>query len=335
MRILFTNNYALDEIESACASGEWPRHHLWGLDALRNDGHEVVTLPRRECRLLRRASRATRFQLGDLAKEAPVLPFVRRNEIDLIVCAEMGSMRALGLTRALRLLKRPLVGILHPAPPRSPPARWSVAGFDRVLCLSEAIRRSVETPRMSAPPARISWGPDLGFAGYRAEPGTHIASNGRTHRDSALLARATAQVGVRLLIDGTPSDGDGPVAPAHGSHRRLADVLADARHALAVAIPLTRVDGCFGITEMNDTLALGKPVLMTRNPFIDVDIEAIGCGQWIEPGDEAGWVRAIATLVEDPERAREMGERGRIHAAQSWNYERFCAALLEAVAQVG
>jgi hypothetical protein len=330
MRILLTSNYSLDEIEHHCAAGEWPRHHLWGMDALRAAGHEVTILPRCERALLRRLSRAARFQLGDLAKESTVPRLVREQEIDLVVCAEMGSMRAFGLLRGWHLLRTPLVGLLHPGPPSSTPARWSVQGFDRVLCLSEEIRRRVPTARRHTPPGRIRWGPDLGFAGYRAGPGTHIVSNGRTHRDNALLARAASTVGAPLLLDGAEPGG----AVARMGPRPMADVLADARRALAVAIPLTRADGCFGITEVNDALALGKPLLMTRNPFVDVDIEAIGCGRWIEVGDGNGWVREIEALLADPQRAQEMGDRGRAHAAQHWNYERFSEELVAAVASL-
>jgi hypothetical protein len=36
-----------------------------------------------------------------------------------------------------------------------------------------------------------------------------------------------------------------------------------------------------------DAIGMGKPVIMTRHPLIDIDIEAKG-GIWVNPGDVEG-----------------------------------------------
>ena len=38
-----------------------------------------------------------------------------------------------------------------------------------------------------------------------------------------------------------------------------------------------------------DCLGIGKPVIMTKNPNIDIDIEKEGIGHWVEPGDVEEW----------------------------------------------
>jgi len=78
-----------------------------------------------------------------------------------------------------------------------------------------------------------------------------------------------------------------------------------------------------------DALALAKPVIATRSPYFPFDIEAIGCGIWVEPGDADGWARAISKLVSDRGARAEMGTAGRRFAERHWNYERFCEGLLE------
>jgi glycosyltransferase involved in cell wall biosynthesis len=90
-----------------------------------------------------------------------------------------------------------------------------------------------------------------------------------------------------------------------------------------VAIPYRATDVMLGLTELNDALALAKPVVMTRSPHIDVDIEAVGCGIWVDPGDLGGWRRALTRLREHPDEAQAMGAAGRRFAQESWNAQTF------------
>lgn len=280
VKILFSNNYSLEDTEKQCARDETPRHHLWGIDRLRAEGHDVVLLSPGERSWLRSLSRRTHFQIGELSTEFAALASIRRLDIDLVVCAEMGTMRGLGLLRRLGVLRTPLVGLLHPAPPSSLLSQWSVRGFDRVLGLSAAISRGVNGPVRGGSTARtVGWGPDLSFGGYVQESGTQVVCSGRTNRDFALLARACRRAGTPVLINGEEVAGSTPPVAIRGKPRTNEATYADLRSAAIVAIPLARPNGCFGITELNDALGCGKPVLMTRNPFIDVDIEEIGCGR--------------------------------------------------------
>jgi hypothetical protein len=314
VRVLVAQNYSLHEIDRACSEGTNPRHHLWGADALRRAGHEVVTLGSPERGVLHRLSRLSRFQLGDLDRQALLRRTARLNAVDVIVCAETRFVRALAVLRRVGAVRTPLVGLLHPYEARGRSAQCAVRGFDRLLSLSrEATRRN---------PARstvTSWGPDLGFRGYRPSSGASFVTTGQTHRDHPMLEGAARDAGVPLTV----RSGRMP-------YERL---LTDLCSALAVAIPLSRTDGCFGITELNDALALGKPILMTRNPYIDVDIEAVGCGRWIEPGDAPAWRDALAGLAKNPDDAAEMGARGRAYAAEHWNYQLFGDSLTAAVAE--
>jgi len=111
-------------------------------------------------------------------------------------------------------------------------------------------------------------------------------------------------------------------------------VLDDIRHAAVFAIPLRAPERPIGITELDDALALGRPVVMTRSRYIDCDLEAVGCGYWVEEGDVDGWVEALGRLMASPELRVEMGARGRRYAETSWNAGRFAAAIRTAVTAV-
>ena len=82
--------------------------------------------------------------------------------------------------------------------------------------------------------------------------------------------------------------------------------------ARALAIPLFDYpDTLAGLTSLLDAIGLGKPVIMTRHPLIDLDIEALGIGRWVEAGDIRGWSDAIQWFESNPAASREMGRRAR------------------------
>ena len=83
------------------------------------------------------------------------------------------------------------------------------------------------------------------------------------------------------------------------------------RRARAVAIPLERTSYLAGLTSLMDALAMGLPVIMTRTPYIDIDLEAEGVGIWVDAGDAHGWRAALEKLRDDPDGAAAMGARGR------------------------
>ena len=78
-----------------------------------------------------------------------------------------------------------------------------------------------------------------------------------------------------------------------------------------MAIPLFLGKSLSGLTSLMDALGMGKPVIMTKHPLIDIDIEAQGIGKWVEPGDVKGWRDAIQFFEEHEDEAFLMGQRAR------------------------
>jgi glycosyltransferase involved in cell wall biosynthesis len=98
------------------------------------------------------------------------------------------------------------------------------------------------------------------------------------------------------------------------------------RDAGIVAIPISNPNRLSGLTELNDALAFGKPVVITRSPYLPIDVEKIGCGRSVEPGDVVGWVEALRSL-RDPQTRADMGAAGKRFAEDRWNYDSFCDAI--------
>jgi glycosyltransferase involved in cell wall biosynthesis len=269
-----------------CAQGLLPRHHLWATDYLEERGHV----------------------LGD---DRPEVVYVA-NEL---------QARPYALARRARL-GAPLVTVFHHPRIRSRSGLW-IKGIDTSICLSEHTRQSVE--RLGGRAVRVWWGPDLSYD-YTPTSSEFVVSAGKSGRDHQTLLRALdvpAVVYLREPLPHHPSVTTKIIGPVeHVEHRR---VIEDLKRASVVAIPLAGT-ALVGFTELIDALALGKPVVMTRN--VHFSPEEIGCGLSVAPGDVAGWREALASVTP------EMGKRGRAFVEAN-DYRAFCARVAEIIESVG
>jgi glycosyltransferase involved in cell wall biosynthesis/GT2 family glycosyltransferase len=89
----------------------------------------------------------------------------------------------------------------------------------------------------------------------------------------------------------------------------------------------------FGLV-VAEALAAERPVIVpdAAGPTEIVDDS---CALRYPPGDAAAAARALVTLLDDPERARQMGRAGRSRAAHSFGRERMCAQFVRALAPEG
>jgi glycosyltransferase involved in cell wall biosynthesis len=345
-RICTLNNYPLGKMWGLSRSGWVPRQHLWGVDALAAAGHIVDVAPFHEPderNLLDRISSRSRRVLGHLDQEAYAMR--RMATVDVLYCADQAGLGGLALARGLLPRVRFISVVHHPV--HNAVRRATSARQDVLVSLSEtlSLRLQRDLPRRRARVVHLPWGPDLSCPLYRSGgEGNGVVSAGKSNRDLTSLATAlrtsraagvvydlTQEVSVppnpsvRLI---GPGDVDGVDPDAPGQYLATR-VLNDIAAASVVAVPIRNPLRLTGLSEVVDALALAKPVIATRSPYFPFDIEAIGCGIWVEPGDADGWARAISKLVSDRGARAEMGTAGRRFAERHWNYERFCEGLLE------
>jgi glycosyltransferase involved in cell wall biosynthesis len=329
-----------------------PRQHVWGADALAERGHQVDFAPYHEPRdrnRLERLSERTRGLLGHLDQEAYALR--RATQIDALYCADQIGLAGLALARSVLPATR-LISVVHH--PIGHSARRAALGrHDALVCLSPATQAEIEHAFPTARPRRrptiihLPWGPDLSSPLYRPHGDANgVVSAGKSNRDLPILARALARTGatgvvydlerrltaaptssVRVVHPGA-SDGVDPNSPGGYLPTRA---IADTAAAAVVAIPMLDPRRLTGLTEAVDALALGKPIIATRSPYFPFDLEAIGCGIWVDPGDVDGWTRALEQLLGDPDARSELGAAGRRFAEREWNYEAFCCGLIELI----
>jgi glycosyltransferase involved in cell wall biosynthesis len=354
MKVLLLNNYPMDRSWELWQNGEYPGQHLWGATHLAKHGIEVEIVPYQTSKLLNKIGR--RLGLGDhLDQQLRIL--LRHTDYDAVYSACQTNTFLLAFLRSLKLFRKPLVALIHH--PFSAPFKDSLFlnGHDRLLCLSEKVMEPfAQRPDIHKKMDFIAWGADLPFydadlpaAGTLPEvaPIAHepvIVSAGKTERDHDTLVKACLSSGCALKIycsaNTAPRLGALPqrieIHASNSAHNAVSyqELLTAYRHAFAIAIPLTKTHNLAGLTSLLDAIAVGKPVIMTRNPHIELDIEKEGIGFWVEPDDVQGWQQAIAYLLAHPEEASAMGDRGRRLCEKKYSLDGFTDTLARALHQV-
>jgi glycosyltransferase involved in cell wall biosynthesis len=320
-------------------TGIYPAHHLFG-SAYLDQQFEVVDVRYRDHDLLARGSKLLRHRLGDLGLELRATGRARRGSI--VYAAQADDVAGLAALRSRRLFPIPIVGVVHGVRVRGPLGHAAFTGLDHAIALCDSTRAALIAAGMS--PDRVSvvsWGPDLEFPAFAtappAAPDAPLVSTGKTGRDLDTLLAAIGRTGIAARIYGDREAlARGPAIPAGveivdavpppprpNAPSSYAHTVQDLRSAAVIAIPLRNPYPLHGLTELADAIASGRPVIATRAPYFDLDLEAIGCGWWVAEGDVAGWAAAISEALADRSRLAEMGETGRRWAARNWNARLF------------
>ncbi|MDO5697692.1 MAG: glycosyltransferase family 4 protein [Dermatophilus congolensis] len=96
-------------------------------------------------------------------------------------------------------------------------------------------------------------------------------------------------------------------------HRRRMDDAVRGCYARAsiVAVALHPTRQGSGLTVILETMASGRPLVVTDNPGLSDYVRHGETGLLVPAGDAPAMARAVESLLRDPARARAMGERGR------------------------
>jgi hypothetical protein len=347
-RILVLNNYPFEDVWKEVRQGNKPDHHLYGINHFHRRGYEVKVVPFRSSSWLQDLDtrlRRSPLPLGSLEQQVWALGQLKSG--DLLYAPCQTQTHALSLLRRLRLLKIPLVCIAHhPFDAgrlsflRRPYLQQVLRGTDAYPALSVGVAQMLSSA--GALSSALGWGPDANYYATESEVGEVAVAAGRTGRDFTTFAHAAIQSDVPAEIICLQPDASSLAAGAHlklniqpekgyMNYRELMEVYSRAR---VLAIPLTASTSLAGLTSLMDALGMGKPVIMTRHPLIDIDIEKEGIGMWVEPGDVAGWSRALRFFHTHPEESKAMGLRARALVDGGFNSHSFADQVMDLFDQV-
>jgi glycosyltransferase involved in cell wall biosynthesis len=331
-RILVINNYPLENVWEEVKRKEKPDHHLYGINYFHSRGYEVKIVPYVHNLFLRKID--TCFQkhkgiipFGSLDRQWQALK--ESSHTDLIYAPCQTETQLLSYLSALGLIQVPIVCLAHHplnrgrlASIRHSWVKLSVRGYYAYPSLSSGIAQTInQLSGYQQKSILTRWGPDQGYYPGQVILGKGVVAAGRTGRDFDTFGLAASQTNSEATIvclENSVSQtfkqfGNNlrvMIQPIDG-FMKYPDLMAIYQKARALAIPMISGTSLAGLTSLMDSLAMGKPTIMTRHPLIDIDIEAEGIGIWVEPGDIQGWRKAIQFFEDNPQQAIEMGKRAR------------------------
>jgi glycosyltransferase involved in cell wall biosynthesis len=351
-RILVLNNYSLSQVAEEVEARLKPDHHLFGVNRLSAAGFAIAVVPFHKFRFLRLINRVLsliRFPIaiGDLDQQLSA--WLSRNDIDLVYSPCQTQTQLLSYLRAIGLFHVPIVTIAHhPIDSgrlrrfRQFFVRWQIRGTDAFPSLSAKVAWQLnEMANLPGYSPVMQWGPDLNYYQAASGCGSIAVAAGRTGRDFVTFGKAATLAGTRAKIICLAQDRLPEFAEfAHNVEVQTAfderavsyiDLCAEFASARVLAIPLCRGEALAGLTSVTDALGVGRPVIMTRHPLIDLDIEKERIGKWVDCEDVSGWAEALKWFEQNPEKACEMGRRARAIAESRWNSTKFAEQLIAVI----
>lgn len=164
-------------------------------------------------------------------------------------------------------------------------------------------------------------------------------STGKENRDFATLLKAFAETGLPVDIYTTRDKSYEQLLKQYTSYTNIRAHFTGGiiPHQLAIEVCRSKVvviccldfPYTVGLTTLVEALALGLPVICSRNPKFEMDIEKEGAGIYVDYNDTEGWKKAISYLHTHPEEAQRMGANGRKLAEREYNLEHYSRELAE------
>lgn len=177
------------------------------------------------------------------------------------------------------------------------------------------------------------------FAAQPPAPRPRIVSagNDRDRDPATLYAALTLVLAARADVDvvvQTPSElppPDGVRLVRRLSHTALRDLYATA----SVVVTATRPNlHASGMTVALEALATARPAVVSDTPGMR-DYVSPRIGALVPPGEPAALAEALLGMVDDPDRAAELGRQGRIQVERRFTTRTMVDALVRGVVAAG
>ncbi len=332
LKVYFYHTQDIQFILGKLQSGEFPPHYLYGATKLE---------PRHGIGVVWHKSRLWLPRWQMMLRNAWQI-LTCREHFDAIYATHYRGIELIILLRALGIYRKPIV-IWHHQPIITPKAKWRemlgrlfYRGIDHMFFFSQKLIDDSLKSR-KARPERIHlghWGMDpISLPDARPNASPVFISSGKEMRDMTTLIKAFNATGCRLdLITDRNTYGKelDSLDIRNNIHMQFPQKLIPhelsmlVHQADCVVVCCQDTKYTVGLTTVVEALALGKPIICSRNPQIPIDVDAEGCGISVAYYDVQGWIDAINYIKDHPQEAREMGRRGLELARTTYNDAR-CA----------
>lgn len=190
----------------------------------------------------------------------------------------------------------------------------------------------------------LRWGDDLQYIdhNYSVSKGKFFISSGSEQRDFSMLINVFSSTGEKLELYTNKVHYDNNYSFLSEEQGKYSNIKIEfvernantarflgqrTSECLCVVIPLIKkqVNYCVGLTSVVEAMAMGKPIISTRNPYSPVDLEKEQIGFFVD--DATSWKKAVRYLAEHPDEATAMGHRARLLAEKLFNIDATAAQL--------
>ena len=346
MKVYFYHTQDLNMIQKKWKEGRFPGHFLYGATHLPKEGVDVV--------MHKHKTIESRFKLMMYVAWSVL---TCREHFDAIYATHWDGLELIIFLRALHLYPHPII-IWHHQPIteadskfREMMARLFYKGIDHMFFFSEKLKEvSLKSPKANEERMQVCpWGADLDNYDrlkmeYPVEEHVGFVSTGKEKRDMPTLIRAFSATGQELNIYiAYNACGDNYVEilndlrPSANVHINFIkglipnELAQKVWAAKCVVICCQETNYTVGLTTLVEALALGLPVISTRNDTYPFDIEKEGVGITVPYYDSVAWEKAIRFIVSNPEEAEEMGRKARQLAEKSFNLDICTHEVAEAI----
>lgn len=344
MKIYYYHTRPIKEALTEWENSKHPGHILYGLPLFHKNGIECFIHPYKHF--------SSRFKLMFyVAKEI----LFCKEKYDALYGTSFRGMELVILLRALGIYRKPVIIWHHTAvttasqPVRELISKFFYKGIDKMFFFSrKLINDSLKTGKVPIHKLKlIHWGPDLDFydniiKDIPTDIKKGFISTGKENRDVKTLIQAFSQTDEQLDIYIAESCGNvnyksiiekcsfPQSIQIHYTEGiipyELAKIVAGKS---CIVIPCLDFPYTVGLTTLVEAFALGVPVITSRNPNFEMDIDKEKIGITVEYGDIQGWEKAIRYIAEHPEEARQMGKNARKLAEERFNLEIFSREISE------
>ena len=330
--------YSLDEAMEYLDKGGnlLPLHHVWCYDQFKKAGYEVQFIPHKPSGFLGKLGKI--IKIDTLQQQIKTLQ--RAKDYDVIFDPFMQFTFLIALFKIFGLFKKPAIAIAQRAyvvNKKNPLKRFKqyliryvyFKGLDKIIFINKTLADESKKYKVEGNTDYLrGWGVDHDFfERYNKEQQAlpkldYIYATGGAARDYNTLIETFKNLNFDLRITARPNftrelnteipanvHVDSSITPGLTSTGKLR---GEYYNSLAVALPIKRDHSFapFGSTVFFEAMAAGKPIIATDNKAFAFNIEKAGIGILVDYYDRHGWEKAINYLIDNPERAKEMGRKG-------------------------
>lgn len=276
--------------------GNVPSHWFYGAIEMEKEGHAVIWCQEKK------------GFFNDMK-----LIFKNKHDIIFIPNLNIQSHLILLILSMLKLYRKPIYAYLHREPPigigiKGLLYKLLLSGLQHIFFLSEKSMKNtinagfINSAKCSTP----NWGPDMGFySKVKTYDNGWFVSTGKENRDFDVIVEAFRQSGAPLRIFTVANNytshyeylnekckyiSNIEVTIVENSSANYPMMLAEMAAARAIVCPIRqdKLNYCVGLSTIADAEGLGKPLIITHNPYhdaervSDIGIAATTVEEWIE-----------------------------------------------------